>query len=232
MVNGKTKMYLLIMIGGATILLFVCMFSIFSSLKNGIVYKPRMKIDEEIAEENVVDTNENVVENVTEEERDEELAEVPNLLKEDEEVDASIKEESAHEVLEPESYEVKVSGLDTGMLICSDGTEIKYLIPNGAEEDVDFVQRSDKYKGYKLDGDTISLRIYSSQSAESQMEKFRETLKYELEYTVNGITYTKFYGGYTEIYYHKINDDEYLVVNDLMKSISENQMNTFLAVNY
>lgn len=129
---------------------------------------------------------------------------------------------------------MNTNNLKTDYLKSDNGTRIEFYIPNGFEE-TDFYNKSDKWKGYNNGSATIDLQIITKERADSIKNRLLQQNYKEEEYTVNNKTYNKIYsivdGKEAAVtYLYKINDETYYSVSDFRKTLTDNQINTFLTI--
>lgn len=126
---------------------------------------------------------------------------------------------------------VDTSDLKTDYLESENGEKIEFFVPENFEE-VDFINKSQKWKGYKKDSASVDLQIINNEKADALMslENYKET-----EYTVNNKKFIKLYlesdgKEYSRLYLYKIDDESYYSVSDFRNSLTDKEIDTFLTI--
>lgn len=128
---------------------------------------------------------------------------------------------------------INIANLKTDYLKSDNGTRIEFYIPNEFEE-TDFLSKSERWKGYNNGSATVDLQIITKERADSIKNSLLGQ-NFQEEYTVNNKTYSKIYSTIdgkevSATYIYKINDETYYSVSDFRKTLTDNQINTFLTI--
>ena len=129
---------------------------------------------------------------------------------------------------------INTDNLKTDYLKSNNGTQITFYIPNGFTE-TDFLNKSDSWKGYNNGTATVDLQIITKDSADYIKDSLLKQNFKEETYNVNNRIYTKIFSVVdgkecSAIYQYKINDETYYSVSDFRKTLTDEQINTFLTV--
>lgn len=124
---------------------------------------------------------------------------------------------------------INTDNLDTDYLKSNDGTKIEFYIPEGFEE-TDFANKSDHWKGYNNGTGSVDLQIVTKVRADSIKNSLLQQNFKETDYTINNKTYSKIYSTASVVYIYEINDNTYYSVSDFRKTLTDDQMNTFLTI--
>ena len=129
---------------------------------------------------------------------------------------------------------INTANLKTDYLKSDNGTKIEFYIPEGFKE-TDFANKSEKWKGYSNDTASIDLQIVTKERADYIRDRLLKNNYKEEDYTVNNKTFNKIYAVVdgkeaAAVYLYKINDDTYYSVSDFRKTLTDNEINTFLTI--